>query len=271
MFDDVLCGVDGTRGSYEAVRQAAVLAGPGARLTLLAVAALTGAGQHHAAAIAPERAKRVLARAHRIAVAAGVETVETEIDESAPVAETLLERAREHQMLAIGAPFMPRMAHLLVGGTATRAAHRLPTPLLVARRPPPRFEFPEHMIVASDGSGRCDGLVEFATALARDHGSSLTLVHAARHGDGGTAVAAQAARVAAALGDRGHAYIEHTRPLGLLLRVAQLERCSLIIVASRRVSGVRALGSLSERLVHDADCSVLVLRAEDVGDGPDAD
>jgi nucleotide-binding universal stress UspA family protein len=266
LFDDVLCGVDGTRGSYEAVRQAAVLAGPGARLTLLAVAALTGSGQHRVAAIDPQRARRALAYARRIALTAGVEHVVTEIDESAPVVETLLDRAREHGVLVIGAPFMPRIAHLLVGGTATRAAHLLPTPLLVARRPPAHVVFADCMIVASDGSQRCDGLVDFAIEFAREHRSTLALVHAADCAEEQGAIAAQHARLTGALGDRGSLHVEDARPLGLLLRVAEAQGCSLIIVASRHLTGVRSLSSLSERLVHQARCSVLVMRAEDVGD-----
>ena len=125
ILDDVVCGINGSRASYEAVRQAAVLAGADARLTLVAVTAVRGAGSQRTASIAPERARQALLYARRLAVKAGVEDVTVEIDDGYPVVQTLLEHARAHGLLAIGAPFMSRMAHLLVGGTATQAAHLL--------------------------------------------------------------------------------------------------------------------------------------------------
>jgi nucleotide-binding universal stress UspA family protein len=38
------------------------------------------------------------------------------------------------------------------------------------------------------------------------------------------------------------------------------EAAGLVVVGSRGLRGVRALGSLSERLAHEARCSVLVVR-----------
>jgi nucleotide-binding universal stress UspA family protein len=267
IFDNILCGVDGSRGSYEAVRQAAALAEPGARLVLVAVTAVRGARSQQTAAIAPERARRALAHARRLALAAGVEDVTVDIDDGAPVTERLLARARDHHLLAIGAPAMSRIAHILVGGTATEAAHLLTASVLLVRRPPAGVTFGERMLVASDGSDRSEGLVDFAAAFARRRGASLVLVHAF-HGETGaqpTAIAAQVERVTAALGEEAAVRIERGSPRNLILATAETERCSLIIVASRRLSGLRALGSLSERLVHDARCSVLVMRPEDVG------
>jgi len=39
------------------------------------------------------------------------------------------------------------------------------------------------------------------------------------------------------------------------------ETADLIVVGSRGVRGIRALGSISERLAHEASCSVLVVRS----------
>ena len=38
------------------------------------------------------------------------------------------------------------------------------------------------------------------------------------------------------------------------------EQCDLVVVGSRGLRGVRALGSVSERVAHDARSSVLVVR-----------
>ena len=66
------------------------------------------------------------------------------------------------------------------------------------------------------------------------------------------------------VGDRVSLRIDLGRPLKLILATAALERTSLIVVGSRHLSGVRALGSVSERLVHEARCSILVVRPEDL-------
>jgi nucleotide-binding universal stress UspA family protein len=266
ILDDVVCGINGSRASYEAVRQAAVLAGADARLTLVAVTAVRGAGSQRTASIAPERARRALLYARRLAVKAGVEDVTVEIDDGYPVVQTLLEHARAHGLLAIGAPFMSRMAHLLVGGTATQAAHLLPSSLLVVRRAPVDVRFAERIVVASDGSPPSDTLVDFVTELAVERDASLVLVHALRGEpqDEFAVVNGQAERAASVLGDRVSLRVDPGRPLSVILATAAVERCSLIVVASRRLSGVRALGSVSERLVHDARCSILVVRPEDL-------
>ena len=47
-------------------------------------------------------------------------------------------------------------------------------------------------------------------------------------------------------------------------------RASLVVVGSRGLGGVRALGSVSERVAHRAPCSVLIVRGEpasDAGEG----
>src|SRR5579862_8752906 len=265
LFDDIVCGVDGTRGAYEAVRQAAALAEPGGAFTLLAVTAMAGSGQYQTVAISPERAGRALRYARRLAAAGGIADAVLQIDDRPPVPETLLVRAREHHLLAIGAPYMSRLVHVLVGGTATELAHQLTTSLLVARRPPAGTTFAERLLVASDGSCRSDALIRFAVDLALERDAQLTLVHSVRaEEDAEPAIAAQVALVTRALGGRAGVRIEGRRPRALILDTARAEGCSLIIVASRRLRGLRAIGSLTERLVHDARCSVLVLRPEDV-------
>jgi nucleotide-binding universal stress UspA family protein len=121
---DVLCGVDGMRSAYEAVRQAASLTTTDGHLTLLAVTAVKGSGQFEQAVLAPEHAKRALDHARRIARKAGVSS-NREVADRGPVADVVLNRAGGHDVLALGAPSMSRLAHLLIGGVATAAAHRL--------------------------------------------------------------------------------------------------------------------------------------------------
>ena len=266
ILSDVVCGVDGTRNGYEAVRQAASLTGPDGHLTLVAATGMTGTGPHSAAVLAPVRAKRALENARRLAKEARVSS-DAEIEGGGPVADVLLRRARGHGVLALGAPGMSRLGHLLVGGISTAAAHALPCSLLlVARRPPAGTSFGERIIVASDGLSGSDDLVDFATALARQRKAWLMLLHTVRSESAShpARIAAQGERLRDALDSRCAVRVEPGPAHDVIVGTAAEERVSLIVMGSRRLRGLRALGSVSERVVHDAPCSVLVMRPEDL-------
>ena len=51
---------------------------------------------------------------------------------------------------------------------------------------------------------------------------------------------------------------QHTNPVAALL--AASAESDLLVVGSRGLHGLRALGSVSERIAHRARCSVLVVR-----------
>jgi nucleotide-binding universal stress UspA family protein len=190
---------------------------------------------------------------------------EVRVDERAPVAKVLLERAKEHRLLALGAPAMSRHAHLLIGGVATQAAHVLPASLLVARRPPAKAAFGERIIVANDALDGSDALLSFAIRLARLRKATLVMLHAARAESGfhPTRIARQSERLGQALGARSRTYVVPGRAKKVIVETAVREDASLIVMGSRGVGGLRALGSVSERVVHEAPCSVLVVRPED--------
>ena len=54
------------------------------------------------------------------------------------------------------------------------------------------------------------------------------------------------------------------RPERVIIEGAEQAKASLIVISSRHLKGARALASVSERVVHDAPCSVLVVRPEDL-------
>jgi nucleotide-binding universal stress UspA family protein len=267
---DILCGVDGTRTAYEAVRQAASFVTPAGELTLLAVAGRDGERGHsrfEQAALAPVRAERVLEYAARIAREAGVRA-KTEIESRGPVRRVLIERAGKHAVLALGAPSMSRFAHIMVGGVASTAVHLLPTSLLIARRPPAGVPLAERIIVASGADESSDDLVGFALALARERGASLQILHAAGAESEfhPTRISRQAESVARALGERARMCVIPGHAHDVIVQTAAREQGSLLILGSRRLGGARALGSVSERVVHDAPCSVLVVRPEQIAE-----
>jgi nucleotide-binding universal stress UspA family protein len=143
--------------------------------------------------------------------------------------------------------------------------HRLPRSLLVAREP--RLGEGEQIVLAVDGSGDAPGLVEIAIRAARRLGRGIVVVHAVgaephserHHFD------AQRGRLTEGLGTPPDVVVEPEHAAELVIRVALERKSSLIVMGSRRVGGLRALGSVSERVAHRAHCSVLVVRPEEQG------
>ncbi|MGO9886976.1 MAG: universal stress protein [Solirubrobacteraceae bacterium] len=264
MFTDVLCGIDGTRTSFRAVARACELVDADARVTILVCTYETGAAAWTSAQVSRARAQRALTRAAGIARKAGIHA-EQLIDPDGPPVERVLERAADHPLLALGAPMVPRGAGLWIGGVALHAVHHLPSSLLIAREPP--LADGEHILLALDGTDDAPGLIDIAAHAARRLERGVVVVHAVgvesrsqpHH------LEAQRERLAEALGVTPEVVVKAERPTDAILAVARSRQTSLIIIGSRRVGGVRALGSVSERIAHRARCSVLIVRPEELG------
>jgi nucleotide-binding universal stress UspA family protein len=258
VFADILCAVDGTRGSFAAVDQAAALAGPSGHLTLLAVTAVTGGGAFRHAAISGDRAELVLDRAGDIAYNAGVASTKI-VDPGEPAVDVIVQRAAGHDLLAIGAPVTSWLGGMFIGKVASRTLGEFTTPLLAGRALPIQHRFAERVILASDGLDESDRVVDLAGRLARSRGAELILLHAV-----GIAqphrIEDQAHRLQDMLGRPIQTRIEAAEPRELILASAALNGASsLIVMGSRRLQGLRALGSVSRRIVHEARCSVLLV------------
>jgi nucleotide-binding universal stress UspA family protein len=266
LFLDVLCAVDGTHRSYLAVEQAAALAGPQGRLTLLAVTATSGSGAHRSAAASPSHLDQVLDRAREIAMAAGV-SEETLIDASAPPQEAILAHARARDLLALGAPASSWIAGLLLEGVAASTLGKLTMPLLAGRSPQTgEHRFGERILLASDGRDGSDELVELAGRLAREQESAaVTLAHAV-----GSESEARPHRIEGQLQRLQDTLqtatvelrIEVGHPAEAIVQLAEESSASLIVMGSRRLEGPRAIGSVSRRVVHEGHCSVLLVPPE---------
>jgi len=177
VFTNILCAVDGTRTSTEAVKMATMLAGPGGHLTLLAVTAVVGSGAFTSAAIAPTRAKRILSTAKQIPEKAGVPST-TVVDPGGPPVDVILERARNYDLLVMGAPAISWLGSMIIGGVATVALRQFTTPMLVVRRSSAGSLPGGQILVASDGEEGSDHLVELAGRLGQSHDARVTLVNA---------------------------------------------------------------------------------------------
>lgn len=257
---DALCAVDGTRDSFTAVRQAAALAGPTGQLTLLAVSATSGSGRYRTAAISPARSKRVLDIATQIAREASVPTTRV-VDPGGPPSKVIVERAATHDLLAMGAPKTSWLAGLFVGGVVVSAMRSFTTPLLLARQAAEDQPFARRILVASDASDHSEGVVDLAASLASEQSGGLLLVHASGKESQARPhrIEAQVRRLETTLADCCEIHVEPGDPHDVIVQTAKRAGVSLIVMGSRRLDGLRALGSVSERLVHDAPCSVLVV------------
>lgn len=266
-FASVLCAVDGTRASLAAVSQAAQIAGPGARLTLLAVtSAGSGSPIFRSAAISSLRVRRVIDRATAVAAGAGADFT-PEIDPGGPPSKVIVSRASAHDLLAIGAPARAPLGGF-GGGVAAATLRSFKTPLLLARPAHPNEGAFDRVLIASDGSDSSDRLVRLAARLLAGRGSEVVLVHAL-----GSESQSQRHRIATqrdllATSCRGpvNAVTEPGDACEALLDLARRERSTLVMLGSRRRSGMAsALGSVSRRLVYLLPCSALVIPPERLG------
>jgi nucleotide-binding universal stress UspA family protein len=229
-FERIVCAVDGSWNGRHAVDQAIAISEPGTALLFVCVRSETGTGPTHRANIGAERASAALAEAKQCAGQAGVKAAGEILPGEIP-AEVLLDEASRADLLVVPSHVASRVGGILLGTTEATAVHRACVPVLVARRPPDDAAFPKRIVVASDGSPDARRAEQLAGRLARRHDAAITVVTV----------------------DTGDAAEE-------ILRVGA--HASLIVVGSRGLSGVRALGSVSERVASRAPCSVLVVRPE---------
>ena len=259
-FPSILCGVDGSRVAAEAARQAATLATAGGSLTLLGVGWHTGEGLAARATIAPQRLAAALEtarlEAEDLGIGATVEHVESP-EETA----TLLARAADHDLLVLGASAGTRAAGLLAGSTASAAVHDSPVPVLLARRPPTDVAFPSSILAAIDGTPSSAEVVPVAAAFARVYDARVTLVAPTMPDAAGRELIAEAiATIAEATGTEPVILDEHSSAHKAITGAAASADAALVVIGSRGLHGVHALTSVSERVAHEAPCSVLVLR-----------
>lgn len=262
-FHDALCAVDGSEDSLAAVAQAAALVGPHGQLTVLIATAFRHQAELRSPRISPVAAGEIIERAREAARGAGPDPT-FEVDPSASPVQLVLARSAEHDLLAIGAPGETTLfGSLLMDSVSTAAQELLQTALLVARPQPDGAA--RHVLVASDGLEDSEGLVELGAELARGQGASATLVHVlgAEQRLHPHRIERQAGQLESLLRERtGKPRIELGVAREVIVAVARDLRASLILMSSRRLGGLRSLGSVSRPVVAHAPCSVLLIAPE---------
>jgi nucleotide-binding universal stress UspA family protein len=274
IFRDILCAVDGKQGGFSAVEHAVALAGTQGRVTSLVVTSYRSGGAHRAPAIGPIRAAEILEHAGGIAREAGVPYAK-EVDPGSPPARVILDWSTRYELLALGAPASSWPARLLSVGVGDKAIGGFSNALLVARPLAHDRRLGDRIVAASDGLETSDALVDLAGRLARAHGSHVTLVHAlgrepvkrGRLREQERTLEKQEQRLARTLAEgTSELVIKPGRAAGVIVSAAAEADASLVVMGSRRLDGLRAMGSVSRRVAHQSPCSVLLVPPETVVD-----
>lgn len=251
VFDRILIGVDGGKLSFDACRQAALLAYPeafveAATVTLFPPETAAALGVRDLAARLEETAGSSLLAAQQI-LGPNAELRRLE----GITVDTLLEEVKRIQatLLAIGAPEHPRVEEIVFGGVGGELLHQARCSILLARPAPDEASFPRRIVVGIDGSEQSERAFDVARDIAARR-------HSALHG----VVALGGKRVPLGAIAKRHRGVQ-TYPAHAVPALVEASECAdLLVVGSRGLHGPRALGSVSERVAHSAPCSVLVIR-----------
>jgi nucleotide-binding universal stress UspA family protein len=252
-FSRVLVGVDGSNESIEAARQAALLAE--GTITLLAaydadswIAGGTGSRvpeyfdediQRMRASEAIDRALEALERPAGVA---------GRITPGCPWVELVheIETSRD-TLVVVGSHGTGRAHGIVTGSTATELVHKAPCSVLVTRR---SARIPRRIVVGVDGSPESSRAYAVARELAARFGSHFRAIvdHAGKAVDMGLVHAITDGDVKETMREPVRALLGASRSV------------DLVIVGSRGLHGLAALGSVSERVAHQAASSVLIVR-----------
>jgi nucleotide-binding universal stress UspA family protein len=255
-FTSILCGVEGNPASTEAARQAIALAGRGGKIQFTAVYTTFKLGPDYH----KDRLEESLREAASLAGQAGVIAV-TQMREARHAIDVLLPESQEYDLLVLGTHGKSRASGIMFGSTAYEAAHGTEQPLLIAREAQGPDAFPGDLLLASDGTAGSWAPVRAAASLAATFDAKLGIVHVedGKHADAASVLDEQVAEIEKTTG----AAPEVLRPEGNatkeIVEAASAKGSSLIVAGRRGLRGIKALGSVSERVVSGAECSVLLV------------
>jgi nucleotide-binding universal stress UspA family protein len=250
VFRRVLAAVDGSAPGNEAAMQAARLVEPDGALELATAVYLVDAEVTKwpqpwtEAALELEGGPALYAAA---ALAGG--DAQTRLLSGRPH-EALLAEASRYQptLLALGSHGHTHLSKRILGGVSGQLLHEAPCSVLIARATASRRRFPFALVAGVDGSPHSLDALAAARRLSARFDVPLRIVMAHR-GDVDV--------VHAELACHDVEFIDGS-PLDVLLDASAA--ADLVVVGSRGLHGLRALGSVSERVAHTARSSVLVVR-----------
>lgn len=258
-FRSILCGVEGNPASTEAARQAIALAGQG-----------EGGGKVHFTAVytsfelGPDYHRDTLESSLQEAAAlagdAGV-AAETQLREAKYAIDVLLPESREHDLLVLGTHGKSRATGIMFGSTASEAARGTERPILICRDAPGSAAFPQSILFASDGTRASWAPAQTAAGLAAAFGATVDMIHVEDGDEEGRdeVLEEQRAEIEKATGAPPSVSRTEGHPTKEIIATARERGASLIVAGRRGLRGLKALGSVGERVVSGAECSVLLV------------
>ena len=162
----------------------------------------------------------------------------------------------EADLVCVGSHGTSRPAGVLFGSVASAMAHFATCSTLVARAPR-AGGFPGVILHANDGSPESLTAAHVAGQIAARHGSTIVTLHVGEDGQG---VAEEAVAIIEGSGREPVMQVEQGSPHRRIVEAANEAHASLVVMGSRGQTGLKALGSVSERVTHRAECSVLIVR-----------
>lgn len=259
IFARVVCGVDGTDESREAVSQVARLAPETSHVTLCSVwntgasVAVGWSPPISRTASFPRDELQAAVDANRPLLPSSL-VVDTAVVEGPPGPMLLAELGRrEATLVAVGSHDHRRLSGILLGSVAAQLLHDSPCSVLMARTPNEEL-FPETVMAAADGSAESAKAIRVAAEIAHRLGAELEAVVAT--GAGGVDLGAVRSALDALGGPEVPLREDGRTPVEALTSLGP----DLLVMGSRGLQGLRSLGSVSERVAHEAECSVLVVR-----------
>ncbi len=256
-FRKILCGIEGSPASIEAARQAITLAGGvGGELQFTAVYTSFELGPD----FHKETLEASLVEVADLAQEAGVST-STQLREGRYAIDVLLPEAQEHDLLVLGTHGRSRASGFMFGSTATEAAHGTERPLLIAREAPGPDPFPKRILFASDGTSISFAPARVAAELAAALRLKLSVIHVqeGKREEGESMLDQQVAEITRICGEAPEVLTPDGGATKEIIDAAHDRSCSLIVAGRRGLRGIKALGSVSERIVGGAECSVLLI------------
>ena len=253
VFARVMVGVDGTEWGVAALRQALTLAPEdGSRIdavTVLDTASTVWTGSRAGEWVELLEQEAYAARDEAVAMLAG-RTGSARVVRGRPV--PVLREARDEvdaTLLALGGRHSSRLLGIVLGDTVTELLHDGRCSVFVARPAAGATWQPRTIVAGVDGSPASLAGLALADDVAARLGGRVEVV-----------AAGEAAALAEDWTERADRHPEADPVTALLERSREAD---LLVVGSRSLHGLRALGSVSERVAHGASCSVLVVHTSD--------
>lgn len=249
VFERILVGFDGSPASDRALALARELKTPSGSLLALTVAETYYATHAGMDAVAWDEKIRAEAERARLSAARQIDGMAGSRAEivTGYAAPALLHAAAEidADLVGVGSHGHSRIAGILLGSVATRVVHDSKCSVLVARGSAPIKQAARSIVVGIDGSPPSVEAAAVAEALGASTGASVRHVTAT----GGKRLPDDLVLLAE---------LDARSPVEALLDASRT--ADLLLVGSRGLHGVGALGSVAERLAHQAECPVLIVR-----------